>query len=689
VTKSLETKQFHLGVCYYPEQWPENLWEDDYKRMRRLGFSIIRMGEFAWSKFEPHEGEFESSFFDRAVNLAHKHGLKVIFCTPTATPPVWLTHKYPEVLNVTKEGLQHQHGERRHYNYNSKIYREFSARIARRLAEHYKHHPAVIGWQIDNELNCHINSFYSNADHDAFREWAKQKYGTLEKLNDAWGTVVWNQTYTDWSQVYLTRPTPSNSPNPHQALDEKRFFSDSAISFCKLQADIIREIAPYQWITTNGLFGHLDSHKMTEQSLDFFSYDSYPNFATIYPDKGDKPLLDRKWSANLSIARSISSNFCVMEQQSGPGGWVNMMEMPSPKPGQMRLWTYQSIAHGADMILYFRWRTAVIGTEIYWHGINDYDNRPNRRVQEAERIGKELQNIGGSLVGSKYWAEAAIVRSYDNEWDGEMDRWHGPLESNSNAAWFKAFQRKHVPVDTVYMNGQTTLGELRKYKLLVYSHPTIVTDQIADILKQYVEQGGIVIFGCRSGYKDENGKCHMLRPLPGPLADLCGVEVADFTLIGPYQNAPKIRFINSKEQVEVHAEMFNDILKVVSKKAEVLAEYDEDYYKGSPALVRNAFGEGSAYYYGAAFSEAMANSMLDEVGLSSPLTDRVNLPEDIELSLRVDEQTGEQWVFLLNFAHSTQDVVFHQEAVDILSGRILKETIAMDPYEVFVINNFS
>lgn len=187
--KPVATEKFELGVCYYPEHWPENMWEDDYRRMRELGFTIIRMGEFAWSIFEPTEGEFQFGLFDRAIDLAHKYGLQVVLGTPTATPPAWLTDKYPEVLNVTYEGVTLQHGMRRHYNYSSPKYRELCARIAEQMAEHYGNHPGVVGWQIDNELNCEISEFYSESDHKAFREWLQQKYVTLEHLNEAWGAV--------------------------------------------------------------------------------------------------------------------------------------------------------------------------------------------------------------------------------------------------------------------------------------------------------------------------------------------------------------------------------------------------------------------------------------------------------------------------------------------------------------------
>jgi beta-galactosidase len=689
MTKSLQLDRFQLGVCYYPEHWPEDLWADDFGRMRDLGFSVIRVAEFAWTIFEPEESTFSFALFDRAIALAHEHGLKVILGTPTATPPAWLTHKYPEVLNVTQTGVQHQHGMRRHYNYNAPVYRELSARIVRKLAEHYGQNPAVIGWQIDNELNCEINVFYSPADQAAFRVWLKEKYGSLDELNRTWGTVFWSQTYTDWAQVSLTRPTPSASPNPHQALDEKRFFSASAVSFACIQTKILRELAPSQWITTNGVFGHLDSHQLTEEALDFISYDSYPNFSTIMsdmlPGREPEPLQDRHWSWRLSVVRSISPHFCVMEQQSGPGGWTNRIAQPSPKPGQMRLWTYQSIAHGADMVLYFRWRTATMGTEIYWHGLNDYHNRPNRRVTEAAQVGRELEALGPRVVATQTSAQVGIVCDYDNEWDGELDSWHGPYTRQSVQFWFTALQYQHVPVDAVYLQPGTTFDDLAKYKVLVYPHPAILTDTTAALLTEYVSRGGTLVFGCRTGYKDSSGQCYM-RPFPGPVAELCGVTVADFTRIGPNESAPALRWSDTNAPAAT-AGSFNDILRVEASSAEVLAEYAGGYYDGAPALVRNPVGDGNAYYYGAVFNVEVAVALIERLGLVSPVADFLDVPQAVELCIRENSQLGERLVFLLNYSDVEQTVILHRSATNLLTGNQMEELLVLAPFDVCVLSD--
>lgn len=677
--------RFELGVCYYPEHWPETMWAEDYRRMREMGFTVIRVAEFAWSLFEPEEGRFEFAAFDRALNLAHEYGLKVILGTPTATPPAWLTERYPEVLNVTVDGVVLQHGMRCHTNHSSPKYRKLCAIITAQMATHYANHPAVIGWQIDNELNCETSEFYAPADHLAFREWAKAKYGTLDRLNEAWGTVFWSQTYTDWSQVHLTRPMPAHKqPNPHLALDEKRFISDNTISFAKVQADIIRELAPNHWITTNGLFGHLDSHQLTDDLLDFISYDSYPQFSTIGSPTGEEhPLADRGWSQTLSVTRSISPNFCIMEQQAGPGGWVNRMDMPSPKPGQMRLWTYQSIAHGADMVLFFRWRTATFGNEIYWHGINDYHNQENRRVREARQIGHELKAIGERIVGTRNVASVAIVRDYDNNWDGEYDVWHGPFQHKSNYNWFKALQYQHIPVDALFLRSTTTLADLQRYKALIYPHATIMTDATAALLAEYVQAGGKLVFGCRTGYKDERGHCYM-RPFPGAAGELCGITVEEFTMVKGTREATFLRW-NGPDGVEMQADDFNDVLEVAAPTVEIAARYSSDFYAGKPAVTVNRLGKGEVWYYGAVFNEASAGQMIANLGLVSPVASWLKLPQQVELQVRTGNEADTALTFLLNYKEAPTTFTLLEEKTDLLTGERLHGEVELPSYGVMVL----
>lgn len=681
--KAIRLEKPTLGVCYYPEHWAEELWENDLDRMLEYGIEVIRIAEFAWNRFEPEEGVFTFDFFDKFMELAHKKGLKVIFCTPTATPPAWLTHKYPEVLNAMKDGTLYQHGLRRHYNYNSQVYRDFTSRIVEKIVAHYANHAAIIGWQIDNELNCEANVFYSQADHQAFRIYLKNKFKTLEALNEAMGTTFWNQTYTDWEEIHLTRPTVSHCTNPHLALEEKRFISASTISFCKLQADIIKKyITKEQFITTNGIFGHLDSHEMTDACLDFITYDCYPNFAfdTSIDPKNVGILKDRRSSWNLTRARSISPNFGIMEQQSGAGGWDYRMKQPAPKPGQMRLWSFQSLAHGADFISYFRWRTCWIGTEIYWHGLNDYSNEPNRRLEELKHIHQDMKKIQ-QVAGSKYQAKVALIKDYDNEWDGEQDQWHGPLAEFSDNAWFTAAQLNHTPLDFLYLrnseNHKTSLEELSKYSLLIYPHATILTQETALLLKDYVCGGGTLIMGARTGYKDEFGRCPM-RPMPGFASELCGVKVTDYTNLGPVDE-PEFAVW---EGAEVEAPIFNDILEPVGE-AKVLATFKGNYYDGAPALVVNPVGKGTTYYYGAGFSTQAAESFLEKLGFAEPYRKRIELPKEAELAVRYID--GKEYLFILNYMGHNIEITIKQPMVNLLTGDLLTGVVGLEKYGVVVL----
>lgn len=668
-------KEMVLGTCYYPEHWPENLWEEDLERMLECGIQVIRIAEFAWSKVEPYEGVFTYEFFDRFLDLAREKGMKVIFCTPTATPPAWLTEKYPEVLNGTIDGVLFRHGGRRHYNYNSPVYQEKTRIITEAFASHYGPHPAVIGWQIDNELNCERDEFYSESDTAAFRVFLQKKYGSLDKLNEAWGTTFWNQTYTDWKEVHIPRTTPSNNTNPHEVLDYTRFISDSACRYAKLQSDIIRKyVKPGDFITTNGLFSNLDNQRMAGESLDFIMYDSYPNFAFTKEnyEKFSATLQDRMWSRNLTEVRAVSPNFGIMEQQSGANGWNNRMAAPTPKPGQMTLWTMQSAAHGADYVSYFRWRTCTMGTEIYWHGILDYSGRENRRLREIREIHRKFQAIS-EAAGSRYEARTAVLKDYDNIWDAQLDIWHGDVDRLSQQSLFLAAQKSHTPMDYVYLREDTTAENLKKYQVIFYPHPVIVNPQRAAILEEYVEAGGCLVLGCRSGYKDMTGKCVMDR-LPGLLAKMSGTDIPEYTRVNLDDEPVYIDW----DGIRLEAAVFNDQLEPLTADAQVLGRYENCYYAGSPGLICNVLGAGKVYYFGAAFTEETARVFLEKLGAASPYADVLELPRECELAVR--EKNGRKYYFVLNYKKTPVKIQVKEALVDLYTGETVSGQVELEAF---------
>lgn len=636
-------KEMTMGTCYYPEHWKEDLWPEDLDRMLDAGITVIRIAEFAWNKMEPEEGRFTFEFFDRFLDLCEQKGMKVIFGTPTATPPAWLTTKYPEVLNATKDGVLYRHGARRHYNYNSVVYRKLSARIVEKEAEHYGKHPAIIGWQIDNELNCETSEFYSEADSAAFRVFLKEKYETLDKLNEAWGTVFWNQTYTDWKEIYVPRTTLNMGINPHQHLDYFRFLSDSTLRFCGMQAEIIRKYKKTgDYITTNGMFWNVDNHRMEKECLDVYTYDSYPSFA-FGLDRDPKTaddLNDRKWTMHLNEVRSICPHFGIMEQQSGANGWTTRMEGPAPRPGQLTLWAMQSVAQGADYISFFRWRTCTIGTEIYWHGILDYDNRDNRKLSEVKDFYKKFKSID-AVCGAKNVAAFALIKDYDNEWDTEVDVWHRRVSEKSEKEIFIASELYHTPYDIVYLQEDSELSDLAKYPAAIYPHPTIIDEKRAQLLKEYVKQGGTLVIGCRSGYKDMNGRCVMLSQ-PGLLREITGSDVRDFTFESPAEDT--VWAFCGEEKIEMP--LFNDILKPLDK-TKTVAVYGNSYYAGEPAVTEKEIGSGRAIHFGSTFSRENLNWLFGYLGIKEPFSDVIDAPESLEVVMR--EKEGKKYLFTLNF----------------------------------------
>ncbi|MGN1235497.1 MAG: beta-galactosidase [Christensenellaceae bacterium] len=667
-----------LGVCYYPEQWNASLWRDDLRRMKQHGLSVVRIAEFAWNKFEPREGEFTFDFFDAFMDLAKEEGVLVIFGTPTATPPLWMSEKYPEILNADVDGNLVYHGTRRHNNLSSPVYKAFSRRITEQLAKHYSAYPNLIGWQLDNEINCECDRYYSKADHEAFRTYLKGKFSTLDALNEAMGTIFWNQTVSDWGEVYLTRRTNTyGETNPHFQLEEKRFISETVLSFFEEQASIIRKYKRSdQFVTTNGIFAHVDYPKLVSASLDFLTFDSYPNFAfesAVDPAKANG-LRDRNQTNLLSVVRAYSPKFGVMEQQSGGGGWTCRMMQPMPKPGQMRLWTMQSIANGADYIGYFRWRTAPFGTEMYWQGLNDACNVSNRRLAELKQIAREAERLS-PVAGSSVKKCVAILRDFDTIWDGEGDRWHGMCHGRSEESWFLALEKAHVPCDFLYYRDDTPLSALQAYRMVVACHPAIMTEQRTALLSAYVSGGGTLVLGCEAGYKTIEGKRALLQP-PGYLAPLTGALVEESTVLSPFDEAGCVKIGDTL----LSAPVFNDVF--LPTDGETLGVYASNHYAGKPALVRKETGKGVTYTFGGVFCEDTARFLLDLANVRSPFQD-VFAPESVELLCR--EKEGNSFLFVLNYESRPQSVFLASPKRDLLTGELMEGNCELPAYGVLVL----
>ena len=683
MTKTYSYNSFLYGVVYYPEQWPEERWESDLSRIAQTDMNVVRMGEGAWSVWEPEEGRYDFAMFDRALALCEKHGLKAIMGTPTYTPPAWLTENYPEVLRASFTGTRLVHGSRRHYNYTSPLYRKKSEAITEALARHYRDHPAVIGWQIDNELNCHLDTSFAESDHEAFRIWCRERYQTLDALNQAWGTAFWSQNHTDWDQVWLPRPTVTYQ-NPNLLLDFYRFTSDVTIRFGAKQYEIIKAIAPHQFVTHNAFqsMTNVDLPAFVREAVDFVSYDSYPEFK-VCDLSLPAEFRDRAESRLLSRMRGVSTKFMVLEQQSGPSGQIGGILNgnpdylhPTPKPGQMRLWCWNSIANGADGLLYFRWRSLPYGSEAHWNGLLYHDERNTWRLEEAKRLGEEIKRVGATLRETRCVSQAAILYDYDNESHARIERMTGKYRDSNELAVYQALSERHFSVDVRGLSTIQSGADLAGYKIVFFPHAHILTAADVKPLQEYVEAGGTLVFGCWSSYRDRKHWCYSAED-KAFYEGLVGVRVADFTTITPGETSI-LRFNHSG--VLVSAPIFNEILAANGAGVSVLAAYTSDYYAGQPGVTVHRKGEGRVVHFGAFFTPENAAYLLDALEIDDPLASKAEIPAAIQAILRTNDQ--EEFCFLLNFTKATQPVRFKEPAFDLLEEQKLTGRIEIPPYGV-------
>ncbi|MGI6189676.1 MAG: beta-galactosidase, partial [Caldicoprobacteraceae bacterium] len=592
----------YYGADYYPEHWPKERWAEDARLMKEANINVVRLAEFAWAKLEPAEGHYDFSWLDEAIDILGKEGIKAVIGTPTATPPKWLVDKYPDIYMKDRYGHVRGFGSRRHYCYNSPVYHEYTKRIVSKIAKRYGVNENVIAWQIDNEFGCQdTGQCYCENCQLAFREWLKERYGSLENLNRAWGTVFWSQTYNDWDEIILPYYTVCEDSdhrfhghNPGLLLDFYRFSSDSVVSYQKLQVDLIREFAS-QPITHNlmGHFPEIDYFKLGKD-LDFVSWDNYPR---------NQWRIDGSDFREVAMAHDLmrgvkDKGFWVMEQQSGPCGWSVMGR--TPKPGQLRLWTYQAVAHGAEAIVYFRWRTCAFGAEEYWYGILDHDGIPRRRYGEVQKTGKELQAISDIIVGSRVVSETAIIKSYDNLWSHRIQPHSTGFDYNTLLmSYYKGLINNNINTDVISID-----HDLDRYKVVFMPAFNLVKEDIIEKIEEYVKNGGNLVLTFRSGSRNWDNSMRT-DTLPGGFRKLAGIEVEEFDSLN--QDCEGITGIMG----DGTAITWCDILK--PNGAGVLAVYASGYYRGSAAITVNTFGKGKVYYVGCGLDQKSLDKLIESI----------------------------------------------------------------------------
>ncbi|MEO8813007.1 MAG: beta-galactosidase [Caulobacteraceae bacterium] len=511
-----------LGVCYYPEHWPREVWAGDARAMAAMGLSWVRIGEFAWSRMEPEPGRFDWAWLDEAVNTLHAAGLKIVMGTPTATPPKWLVDADPSMLAVDRHGRPRKFGSRRHYCFSSASYRRQCARIVEALAERYGRHPGVGAWQTDNEFGCHDTTLsYSQNAAAGFRLWLTARYGDIAALNAAWGAVFWSQEYRGFDEI----DPPSGAvteASPSHRLDYARFASDEVARFHKVQADIIRRLSPGRDVIHNFMGFYTDfDHFAVGRDLDVAAWDSYPLGFTEMSWLGaeEKRRYLRQGHPDIAAFHHDLYRGCgrgrmwVMEQQPGPVNWATYN--PAPLPGMVRAWTWQAFAHGAEVVSYFRWRQAPFGQEQMHAGLNRPDFTRDEGGIEARQVADELAAVG--RAPPRGLAPVALVFSYEADWllriqpQGRGFRW---LELAFEM--YSAIRRLGLDVDIVDVG-----ADLTGYRAVVIPSLPIVDEAFAKAL------GALrvpLLLGPRTGSKTRD--LHIPANLPpGPLAAFLPVRI--------------------------------------------------------------------------------------------------------------------------------------------------------------------
>ncbi len=662
---------FYYGVDYYPEHWPDARWGEDARLMQEAGINVVRLAEFAWSRLEPRDGQFDFAWLDRALEVLGARGIKAVLGTPTASPPPWLMAAHPECYLVEANGARNTYGNRRQYCPTNAAYRDCSARVVRAMAEHYKAHPQVIGWQIDNEFG---DRCYCPECQRAFQAWLKARYGTLDELNARWGTIFWSHVYADWSQIPLPWTT-SRAPNPGLALDYCRFMSDTYVSYQQAQIDILRPTCPEHFITHNFMgFGYdRINYFDLARPLDQVAWDNYPRGFWNMREKVDPA----DSALGHDTMRGLKGrNFWVMEAQSGATGWevVGLM----PRPGEIRLWAYQAVAHGADAMVFFRWRTCRFGTEEYWHGVLDHDARPRRRYAEVKQLGQELARIADAIVGAEVRADAAIVLSYDSRFAFQIQPNNPAFNFSRHVAdYYAALHARNVPVDIV-----PPLADLSAYKLVIAPALYVLSAEEAANLRRFVEVGGVLVVTARSGVKDEANTVVDMA-LPGLLADVCGVEVEEYDSLPAGATNP-VEFVHPEPisaGARGAARIWCDVLGCSS--AEAAARYTQDYYAGQPAITVNRYGHGWAIYVGTFGDQDMVKSVVNWATGLANVKPAMETPAGVEAAARW--KGDQRLLFVLNHDAQPHRVSLADTYLDLISGAHKSGEVSLAGREVLIL----
>ena len=636
------------GGDYNPEQWPEDTWAEDMRLLKLAHIDIVTLNVFSWAALQSDEVTYHFEKLDKIMNLVRDNGMKVCMATSTGAHPAWMARKHPDILRVESNGMRRKFGSRHNSCPNSPTYQKYAKALAARLAERYKDYDNIVAWHISNEYG---GECYCENCEKAFRVWLKEKYHTIDEVNRAWDTAFWGHTFYDFDDIVVPNHLSEHWGNDRTtfqgiSLDYKRFNSESLLNAFRLEYDAIHAITPDIPITTNlmGTYQPLD-YQMWGKYMDFISWDNYPSNET--------PLEETAMRHDLMRGAKQGKPFALMEQTPSVTNWLpyNMLK----RPGVMRLWSYQAVAHGADTVMFFQMKRSIGACEKYHGAVIDHVGNENTRVfREVTELGAELEKLGSQTLGARTDAKAAIVFDWDNWWGISYSA--GPsiyLDYCQEVLhYYKALHNKNIPVDMIGVE-----DDLSKYSLVIAPVLYMVKGNYDEKIRAFVENGGRFLTTFFSGYVDEHDLV-TIGGYPGKLRDILGIWVEEEDAL------PKEMENSFSYQGKTYpAKMLCDLLH--TEGAQALSSYEKDFYAGMPVLTKNAFGKGYGYYVATSSDDAFYEDYLSEICAEAGITPIMDTPATVEVTMR--SNANGSFVFLLNHGEETYETALPFAGTDLLT----------------------